>query len=281
MLKKIGIATLLSAVVIGLSGCGGKTPKPVIKQLTQVKPITVTFPKVDPVTMEQLTLNKFNFSNQILKFSSYKPLHVYGRTIDGFQQRKGVSVIKQNDIYSIHYDKGNYSDEKSTAVFNIMHSQKDNSITFKYPTTYTYVKKSLTWSPPIDFLDSLSKLEADSKKIFSKLNTITISKKYNLNGEVNSKYPALSIYSNFKRILGNYSYRYNNESLSQLKRKNTFSLRVNGKSVPLYIEVYPYREGSKVKYSATLPYTITTEGSNLTKQDIESLKAQIAKIIND
>jgi len=148
--------------------------------------------------------------------------------------------------------------------------------------TYSTSKKELVSSlgSTGSAIGSDTEINSDVEHIFSKLNTLYISRSFKLQEEINSKYPAQSIYANFKRMVGNYSYR-NNEHITESKKQNTFNLNVNGKNLPLYVEVFPYREGSKVKYSTTLPYKITQNGSDLTKQDIENIKSQIAKIVND
>ena len=280
MIKRIVASALLSAIVIGLSGCSA-APKPISKALIKIEPMTVEFPKIDPVTLEQLSFANLDFSNQITELSKYKKYRLVKR-YDSLRDYKGVQTKKHNNVYSISYinrtqGSGSYMHE-SIATFDIMFEEKDNVITFKYPSSYQYIEETGFIANPL--LSSLDNLENDSKKIFSKLNTISISKHISFKGEINSKYPAQSIYANFKRMVGNYSYR-NNEKITESKKQNTFNLNVNGKNLPLYVEVFPYREGSKVKYSTTLSYRITQNGSNLTKQDIDNIKVKIAQIVND
>ena len=279
MLKNLIISTLTSIIVITMSGCG-EAPKPVTKQLIKVQPIKITFPKVDPITEEKISLNNLNLTNFITKLSKYKRYrHV--SSYKSLRYYRGVRVKDHKNIISISYINeliASSLHEESKATFDFLYEKKDNILIFQYPVSYTYIKEGSFPVQPL--LDSLENLEADSKNIFSQLKNLLLDKKYKLIGEINSDFPATSIYANFKRMLGNYSYS-GNEKISESKKQNTFNLNVKGKNVPLYVEVFPYREGSKVKYSTVIPYKISQEGSSLTKQDIDDIKAKITKIVND
>ena len=281
MLKKIVSSALISTIIIGFNGCGS-APKPAIVNLKPEKPISVIFPKINPLTGKNVKL--IDFSSQLQKFSTIYPYH--SEHSNGFtRDYSGLKVKKKNDIYEFTYaneriilkDKNIYT--KTNTIFKVSATENSNQLIFKLPlTAKTEVKTLFTDSSKL--LWKTDMLQKDIKHIFSKANFLSIPKRYQLVGEVNSKYPANSIYANFKRILGNYSYKYS-EIINKSKKQNTFNLKFNGKNLPLYVEVFPYREGSKVKYSTTLPYKITQNGSSLTKQDIKDIQTKISKIIND
>ena len=287
MSKIIVTSALISVAVIGLSGCGSRSGA--VNQLSRVDSVTIVFPKKDPLTMDKFQIrNGADFSTQLRMLSDYegyKRLHCS----KDFCDYKGLKVNKNNNIYTFNYvnetllNSGNtYSGNtytKTNTLFNVHATQVSNTITFNFPLTSTKEVETFL-NASSSALGSEIRLETDMKKIFSKLNTIPINKYYALNEEINSKYPAQSIYANFKRMIGKYSYR-SNERISESKKANTFNLKVNGQSLPLHVEVFPYRDGSKVKYSTELPYKITSNGSNLTKQDIENIKVQITEIVND
>lgn len=282
MLKKIVSSILVSVVVIGFSGC--EAPKPAITQLRSVKPIEITLPDNDPVSGKKLQISNLNITTQIQALSSYIEYHSYD--CPSYCSYKGLLVTKHNSLIKLDYTvETTYSSgerrimAQNHTVFDMPFSIKDNTLTFNFPSTSKKESVSslgITPSP----LDSDNELQNDMKQIFKKLNTLYISKSFKLEGEINSKYPAQSIYANFKRMVGNYTYS-NNEKITESKKQNTFNINVNGKNLPLYIEVFPYREGSKVKYLTTLTYKITQHGSDLTKQDIENIRTEIAKIVND
>jgi len=277
MLKNIIISTFISAIVIMMSACG-EAPKPVTKQLIKVQPIKITFPKVDPITEEKISLNNLNLTTFITKLSKYKRYrHV--SSYKSLRYYQGLKIEDHKNIISISYINeliASSLHEESKATFDFLYEKQDNILIFKYPVSYTYIREGSFPVRPL--LDSLENLEADSKNIFSQLKNLSLDKKYKLIGEINSDFPAKSIYANFKRMLGNYSYR---ENVSESKKQSTFKLTIKDQYIPLHIEVFPYREGSKVKYSALIPYKISQEGSTLSKQDIASIKEEIKKIVND
>jgi len=52
--------------------------------------------------------------------------------------------------------------------------------------------------------------------------------------------------------------------------------------LPLYVEVYPYRNGSKATYLVDLPYTIDSKGGmSINNKDIDVIKDKIEQIVND
>jgi len=284
MIKKIVTGALISVAVIGLSGCVGADPKPTITQLKPMKPVVITLPENDPLSTEKLQITHLNITSQIQGLSRFEKYRRYN--CPSYCDYRGL-LIEQNNNQLIFdytrettYGNGERSIMKQNhTVFNMPYSIDKNTLTFNFPNTS---KKELisslgsTGSP----IGSDSAIQNDFKQIFSKLDTLYFAKNFKLQEEINSSYPAESIYANFKRMVGNYSYR-NNEKITESIKQNTFNLNVNGKNLPLYVEVFPYREGSKVKYSTTLPYKITQNGSDLTKQDIDNIKSQIAKIVND
>lgn len=137
----------------------------------------------------------------------------------------------------------------------------------------------------MDSLDPLANLEKDAKSIFNNLDNVVLSmeRKYTLKGEVNTKYGDRSVYGNFERILGQYNWQESDKSYStEIKKENTYAFKYNENTYPLHIEVYPYREGSKVVYSLYLRYDVSSDGtSTLSKEDIEAIKTKLSSIVND
>jgi len=291
MLKKVITGVATGALLAGLSGCG---PAPIqvkpmsnlsVSDRTQI--LTLNFPKVDPVTGEKFIfdLNRYDFSRQIVNLSKYSVFHST-RSIDGVTDYKGLKVNKKLNMYILDYANGekiNRSWYLNSVKFTIFYKQlNNNQISFTLDDKYKYQPCSNAIGINIDPLDSLQNLEKDSKNILFKLKTlkITLDKRYHLKGDINSKYKADSIYANFKRLMGSYDWRsyYRNS----VKKENTFNLELNNKNIPLHIEVYPYRDGSKVQYETYLPYTISSDGKvSLSKKDIEQLKTKISQVIND
>jgi len=277
MIKTILKNSLIGTMVFNLSGCG-EPPKPVIKQIEHIKPISITFHKKDLLTEEDIDLSNYSFSNQLLGKSYYGKYKYSGSyTYAGYPRKvyKGLKIKKHSENYELKYYQEDVYDKKGEnlrtrkATFNIGYKVKANTISFMYPNSYQSI-----------YLNKATQIESDMKRIFTSLDEIYIKKFYRLDGEKNSKYSAKSIYANFKRILGQYHYS-KQERVSETKKENTFTLTINDKLIALYVEIYPYRDGSKVKYSTTIPYRINKDGSSLTKKEITLLKTRIDNIIND
>jgi len=185
-------------------------------------------------------------------------------------------------INAAHSNSGSRLESYSDFIFKTT-AKSDDEIAFEFPNTYSYELYKTLIGTTLDPLDTEQNIEADARQVFSRLGTIVVSatKDYNLKGEVDTKYPASSIYANFKRLLGEYSWQ-GDEKLTEIQKANTFSLKVSGTAFPLKVDVYPYRDGSKVQYLSTLQYTLNSKGeSTMSKRDIDDAHEQIKRIIND
>lgn len=294
MFKQVVSMALTVAIGVGFSGCFGKPgAKPAeSSQLQRIESKTVTFnfPVKDDVTGEkvQIDLNSQNFSDDIASYSKYSKFHATRNAKPGINitDYAGLKVEKQRDSYLLKYANGHQNNGSwylTEAIFDFKFKVNDNQITFMYPTNYTYQPFADAVGLGIDPLAPKSSLEADTANVFSKLENLTVSIKneYSYKGEVNTKYPDKAIYANFKRILGNYNW-HAEDKISEVKKENTFALNFKGQTFPLFVEVFPYRDGSKVIYSSSIQYTIDSKGNcSASKSDIDALNKQIEKIIND
>jgi hypothetical protein len=290
MQKRIFSLAFAAVLGLGLTGCVGKTGAgiPETKQLQRMEPKTVTFnfPTKDSVTGEniQFDLSSQNFSNNIAGYSRFPAFRAtrYGAVTD----YSGLKVEKKQDSYTIKYANGELNTGfwyLTEAIFDIKYSVSNNQITFMYPASYVYQPFANAIGIGIDPLAPKASMEADVASIYSKLDNLVVSfnKSYAYKGEVNTKYPDKAIYANFKRILGNYNWQAK-DKLTDVKKENTFALNFKGQTFPLVVEVFPYRDGSKVIYSSSIQYTIDSKGNcSASKADIDELNKKIEKIIND
>ena len=294
------IKTFTATAVISLSILGCSTgPQPTqIKTITSPKKeitIKLNFPKKDPITDNKLKINKVQLLNEIKnKTYHYSKYRKYGVVRYGpINDVAGIYVTYNNTNYKINYIRGeDYASTgdiyKTEVIFKIPYKYNINSIKLIYPNQYTLTPCNDAIGMGIDLLDKTSNLKKDVFNILNNLkNTkLYISKKYILKGEINTKYPANSIYANFKRLMGQYTDNYywtdSREKISPIEKKNVFNLKIKNNNYPLYIKVYPYRNGSKVVYKAYISYKINSDGtSTLTRQDIENAKKEIEKVINN
>lgn len=288
MQKKIFSFALVAVLGLGLSGCFGKpgARPPETSQLQNIGPKTITFnfPPKDSLTGENVKfdLNGEDFSSTLASYSKFPAFRAtrFGPITDF----SGLKVEKKPTSYVLKYDNGHRNNSSwylTEAIFDIKYNVNDNQITFMFPTNYTYQPFADAIGIDIPPLASKQTLEADAVSVYSKLDNLVVSfkKSYDFKGEVNTKYPDKAIYANFKRILGDWK---TNDKLTEVKKENMFSLTFKGQTFPLYVEVFPYRDGSKVIYSSKIIYTIDSKGNcSASKADIEALNKQIEKIIND
>jgi hypothetical protein len=293
MRKNFVLLAISIGLSIGFSGCAGIGPQPLQTKSTQgavSKVVTFNFPKVDAVTGEKVDFSpeSYDFTPQILPLTGYTAYQNRGG--GAIQNYYGVKIQRHSDSYVLQYINGEFNTNSFylTEVnfpFSVK-KQSENELVFSFPATYTYKPCGNAIGSLIKPLDNLAALEADAKNVFNQVDklSVVISKKYDFKGEINTKYPNAAVYANFKRLLGQYSNwtRDESEKLSDVKKNNTFSLNFKGKNFPLYVEVFPYRDGSKVVYSSTIGYTIDSKGiSSANKDDIQNLQKSIEKIAND
>jgi len=292
--KIILISSLLSMSIIG---CSEGPQPPQIKSINPPKKevvIKLNFPENDPVTKKKLKLHKNELldeiKNNMYRFSHYRK---YGIVKYGpINYLAGIKINYNDKEYKINYL--NTQDYKTgtiyttKVIFKTPYKFESKKISIRYPTNYIYEPSNDVMGFEIEPLDNPEKLKQDVFRILNKLpkSKLYLSKRYLLKGEINTKYPADSIYANFKRLMGQYTGYYywtdSKERISPIEKENTFNLKIKDKIYPINIKVYPYRNGSKVIYKAYISYKIYSDGtSTLTKQDIENAKKEIERVVND
>ena len=297
MKKDIKIILISSMFSISIIGCSEGPQPPQIKSIHPPKKevvIKLNFPKNDPITEKKLQINKNDLldkiENNMYRFSYYRKYDIvrYGP----INHLAGINISYNNKEYKINYlntqDYKTGTIYKTEVIFKAPYKFEPNKILIKYPNNYTYKPCNDVMGFEIKPLDNPEKLKQDVFRILDKLPTskLYLSKKYLLKGEINTKYPAASIYANFKRLMGQYTGYYywtdSEERISPIEKENTFNLKIKDKIYPVNIKVYPYRNGSKVIYKAYISYKIYSDGtSTLTKQDIENAKKEIERVVND
>ncbi|MDR2034449.1 MAG: hypothetical protein LBP89_07445, partial [Helicobacteraceae bacterium] len=284
--------------------------------------LKLNFPQNDPISGKSLNLNaisnevNYAINSAIRQFSFFPPIEkntyryytLWGKvqlaecdaysTCDYFH--RGLDIIKNNHGYTLKYVNGTGLDRKKTVycksssckveyepwkretrvTFEInVTKPNNNTIVFAYPRTCLYEPSSE------ESLADIERLKADVQFILDKLNghVIKLKRNYELQGEISSQYSATAVYANFKRLLGDY-FRglINTEKLSDVNDSNMFAFEIAGQRRPLNISAYPYRNGSKTKYSVIFEYTIDSTGkTSVTPEQVKQARERIAKIIND
>jgi len=278
--QKLLYPLILSFIVI-ITGCAGALPKSLgtIERGPVSGTFNIEFPKLDPVTGKQVEFDasRYNFSSEIQSLSKYPSSRTYGG--DTVRLYKGVSVNKKSNIYEITYSKGDYfpSTESlyATKVVFYADSKVDgNKVTLTLKPNFSIQPMKNPLGIEQETLDSIANLKSDAVNIISKLNTIVVTqqKKHIISGDINVAFPPESVYANFERLLGKYEWG-RSESIKEFKKENTYKLSMNNRDFPVNVEIYPYRNGSKVIYTAQIDYELSSNGSStLSLNDLETLK---------
>jgi len=298
--KILTTGTLGAILAIGLTGCLNTTAYPPEDKKLDVIPkeINLTYKFKDEINKTNISNEKIIgiFQKRLSKNSNIPDLRRTRRINSGFYYYQGKKIYYSSNTFYIDYINGGHQgrkDVESSVKFEIPIKIKQMNqiynINIKFNKNYTIVDKAIVLGDEITLIKPLPVLKQDAIEMFNSLKTkpITISRSIEFKGEINTKFPDKAIYANFKRILGEFvNWRYwnqtSNEKISESKKQNSFNLKIRGNSHPLHVEVYPYRDGSKVRYSTTIKYTIDSNGnSTLSEKDVENLHKRIKNIINN
>ena len=149
---------------------------------------------------------------------------------------------------------------------------------WEYFVTLLFLTREITKDMKIGPIDQYFD---DFSKIFSSASAVKLKKFTLVKGEAMSKFKPESSLGNFERLLGRVSSGYSGESKYDLKKDNVFSYLSCQDRIPLKVSVFPYRDGTKVIYEASLPYQIGADGSSDGFDGPQKLKEAVEKILND
>jgi len=306
---KKSIKTFITALGIsmGIIGCASGPQPPQVKSINPPKKevtINLNFPKKDPVTGKDLkirSIDKYSIEQQIKKkmysFSKYRKYSLIARKDNSLINNKlikidfgkvniykGIQVDISNNKYKIQY-KNSHNKFTTLVEFEIPYNFNKKTIDIIYPRNYKYVPSNDWKGTEIPPLDNIQSLKQDIFNILNNLpkSKLYLSRGYTLQGEINTKYNPDSVYANFQRILGKNGDKWYVKSINTpTEKKDYFNLKIKDKIYPLEVRIYPYKNGSKVIYKASISYKIYSDGTyTLTKEDVENAKKEIEKVIND
>ena len=108
---------------------------------------------------------------------------------------------------------------------------------------------------------------------------------YRAHGELESKLKPEAVLGNLERLLA----RPSRGSMAStqvagsgsVSRDETFVCTVDGNRREVQVSTFPYHDGTKISYTAVLPYKLMADGSVSGGEDGPALAALLAKVIND
>jgi len=91
-----------------------------------------------------------------------------------------------------------------------------------------------------------------------------------ISGEVESPWEPQSVRDNFKRVLGGG------------EEQDQYMIKLDNQRVPVEMQVFSYRDGSKVSYKMTYSYTVNSDGTTTYQQaDVDQVVERIRQVAND
>jgi hypothetical protein len=120
------------------------------------------------------------------------------------------------------------------------------------------------------------------RDFFSILDTaphLAVDRQCVVKGDKTSQYKPEAVIGNFERLLG----RYGNSAAQTtgIDRVDVFAYRVGQLNLPLRIVAVPYRDGAKVMYEASLPYTLRADATGEGYELPDKLSADVDRILAD
>ncbi|KAA1012927.1 hypothetical protein FVF58_08990 [Paraburkholderia panacisoli] len=136
---------------------------------------------------------------------------------------------------------------------------------------------------PLSALAPTPALESELHDVLSNPDRIIVRRQTHVEGEINVAFNSESTYANFMRKLGKYSFARGDEpKTNDIEKSGAYKLTIGVETIPLFVDVVPYRNGSKVMYKMDVPYMLSASGAASPRQgDIDEAKKQIARVAND
>lgn len=322
MKKSLLNLALISALGIGFSGCVISTAdKQVLKVPTNsTKTIQKEMFYVDTITKKEVTPEEFS-KNIVPTFDykkkyidlSYSDCNEYGHCfitgtkaevkqnvlnsyfIRGYGNKPNTPRNEPKSHFKI-YDINDKDMVRSLAVVQIpfKYEFKNNKfyVNATYPNTFDNYVIGKYGLNDIPAFASEEEIKNETMKSFSNLENIQINREFELVSEVNSEYNTESIEANFKRLLQRFSIlgfvhkdfiqQLGEERFSSLMRENPYVISYNKELFPIKYKIVPYRNGTKVIYTADLLYKLNSNGTaTITDKDIVKIKKVVEDIVNN
>jgi len=264
MKKHLVTIALGSLLLFSLTGCGGGAKPQVLKtnkadkiiqklsydDIFSDKEITVQdielqlFDTLKKAYQPKLNTSHFNNSCK-MKWGKEIDRTADGVELNVYRGKHCIHGIYQKDD-KIKADRQSMSYMTKIIKYSVKQQNKNKFVvTATYPTDYIF-KKNEGFTSAGSVENPESYLRAFKYTFDSLSKPISFLRTYKLKNEIVTTFPDKSVYANFVRKLGQYEYN-SREKISEVKKKNTFNFKFQGRNYPLYVEVYPYQVFIKSK----------------------------------
>lgn len=225
---------------------------------------------------------------QVTWTSNYGPSGEFSQTVRGVKidagMNKMIVTYYNGEKFTSYNNPGRRTNVtmKTTDIvaelpINIIDNGEDYVVNVGYPSSLTLIPRRAILGITQDQYSDTGHVAQDLETKIKAAKNLLITRYLKIEGKIDSKYGANATYANFVRVLGG---GVRNVDANNLEKKNSFAMGFNGNRLTLDVSVAPYREGARVVYACIVPYTVTSSLS-ISRADVDSIKKEITKIVND
>ncbi len=283
------LATVLLSLVAG-HACANETVNVAVPHF---EPVQLTFKAFDP---QHVLINESVILGAIaqkLSTTTQWPLRVgQPDTKDAVLDTGGrTKLLPQEHSLAIQYiATSRYLSGGSTGTvltvpltYAIDRSPDTIKITLTFPDQAVSVREGMPFLTRK--LWDMNQILADYASLAQSLQTVELSLNCRAQGELESPYKQDAVLGNLERMLG----RPMNSggagaqigSDGTVTRDATYVYTVRGERRRVQVSTFPYHNGSKVNYVASLPYTLRSDGTSTGDDAGTELHDLLRKVVND
>jgi hypothetical protein len=261
--------TSISLLLIVLTGCITTTgPKSTIL-LDNKKPIVFTFKQLSSEINE---IKKSEITDaiayEIAKHSKYKKKHYQNKKEnEAYSSAKGMMIaIKENAINLVYVNGIKYNTQTNdtlttiTTRYNLLFSNKGDTtkVVVNPPSNYVLQTRKNKEFILIEPYLTQNKVQNDINLITSKLSPVLKRVKKSA-GEFTVKSHTKTVKANFVKLLP--EERTSVKNAFNMTKGNIYRVKKEGKEVQTKIHIYPYQDGTKIRYEFYDPYVLKGNGT--------------------
>jgi hypothetical protein len=183
------------------------------------------------------------------------------------------------------YDSGSqYGQTLAIPVsYEMVRTDQDFSIRLTTPRTADFVTRSShgIFRVPTPKLNPPEEMLQDFSSLLDVAPRLAVDEQCAVKREKTSKYKPDAVLGNFERLLGRYGNGSGDVQANGLDRTDVFAYLVGQLRVPLRITAVPYRDGTKIIYETSLPFTLRPDGTGEGYDRPDKLNADIDRILTD
>ncbi len=268
--------------------------KEVVKiDLPPIEPVTLTFRAFDP---QHVLVNENAVLSRIAAGLSAKtrwPIRVgQPDTSNSVLDTGGRTQVSSNDhSLKIQYlavtrylnGGGDGTVMTMTVKYAIERTPELLKISLTFPDHATSVREGMPFLTRK--LWDTTEIVTDYSSLAASLSSVEVELQCEATGELDSKYKPDTVLANLERHLGRpgtgSAPRSQISANGEVAREGVYVYTVRGQRRTVKVTTYPYHDATKVAYSASLPYSLRSDGSSTGDDDGPALSTLLQSIIND